>query len=297
MATFHHYAYSEAPTDRSVMAEDLGRSAVEPSAAPSHCESSGGDRGMQHDTVSNGTTIPETLAELLSPEWLNPVLATAVPGGGNHRRHPGPDRGAGVDERPLQDRGRPSPTAFRRACAPRDTSARSGGSARTRACPRSASTATSPAPSVCARSTACGPTSIRQQPRRRDHRGRSRGRATFCSALDFCTVDRVRPARAIRKLHAYAWEQPEIATANAVGRHPPAVHPARARAEGDQRQLRGAQRRRRARRYARRAGARDSYTHLSSRSPGAGWTIAHGDAHVGNTFVDREGRAAWSTGR
>jgi len=25
-------------------------------------------------------TIPETLAELLSPEWLNPVLATRFPG-------------------------------------------------------------------------------------------------------------------------------------------------------------------------------------------------------------------------
>ena len=34
----------------------------------------------------------------------------------------------------------------------------------------------------------------------------------------------------------------------------------------------------------------DAYGHLSSRAPGPGWAVAHGDAHVGNTFLDRDGR-------
>jgi hypothetical protein len=34
----------------------------------------------------------------------------------------------------------------------------------------------------------------------------------------------------------------------------------------------------------------DGYTRLSSRAPGPGWTVVHGDAHMGNTFLDGDGR-------
>jgi hypothetical protein len=35
----------------------------------------------------------------------------------------------------------------------------------------------------------------------------------------------------------------------------------------------------------------DAYRRLAAHEPGRGWTIAHGDAHVGNTFVDGRDRA------
>src|SRR5437773_2212063 len=35
----------------------------------------------------------------------------------------------------------------------------------------------------------------------------------------------------------------------------------------------------------------DAYKRIASRTPGEGWTIVHGDAHVGNTFLDGAGRA------
>ena len=85
--------------------------------------------------------------------------------------------------------------------------------------------------------------------------------AVFCDALDVCTVERVADQLGeFAKLHAYAWEQPEIVTAQPGAGAAAAVHPERAWAEGDQRQLRRPQRRRRARRHAHRAGASSTRT-------------------------------------
>ena len=50
-------------------------------------------------------SVPETLAELLTPEWLNGALSTRFPGVNVTDVTPGADRGARVDERALQDRG------------------------------------------------------------------------------------------------------------------------------------------------------------------------------------------------
>jgi hypothetical protein len=36
----------------------------------------------------------------------------------------------------------------------------------------------------------------------------------------------------------------------------------------------------------------DAYRILAAREPGAGWTVIHGDMHVGNTFLDATGRPA-----
>ena len=115
--------------------------------------------------------------------------------------------------------------------------------------------------------------------------------ATFCSALDFCTVDRVADQLGqFAKLHAYAWEQPEIVTANPWletrlnfilnvrglkeisanfdGPNGVAVPDGTRDAAGTRRCL--------------------PAPVVAPARPG--WTIAHGDAHVGNTFVDGEGR-------
>jgi hypothetical protein len=115
--------------------------------------------------------------------------------------------------------------------------------------------------------------------------------ATFCSALDFCSVERVADQLGqFAKLHAYAWEQPEIVVANpwAESRlqfilHVRGLKEISANFDGPNGAdvpdgTRNSQ------------ALVDAYTHLSSRTPGPGWTIAHGDAHVGNTFVDAQGR-------
>jgi hypothetical protein len=115
--------------------------------------------------------------------------------------------------------------------------------------------------------------------------------ATFCSALDFCSVERVADQLGeFAKLHAYTWEQPDFVAAN----------PRAATRLGFILNVRGVKE------ISANfdgpngdgipAGTRDAqalvdaYQRISSRAPGAGWTVAHGDAHVGNTFVDRDGR-------
>ena len=115
--------------------------------------------------------------------------------------------------------------------------------------------------------------------------------ATFCSALDFCSVERVADQLGeFAKLHAYAWEQPDFVTANewaatrlsfilnVRGLKEISANFDGPNGDGVPDATRSSQ------------GLVDAYRHLSSRVPGAGWTVAHGDAHVGNTFVDAEGR-------
>jgi len=115
--------------------------------------------------------------------------------------------------------------------------------------------------------------------------------ATFCSALDFCSVERVADQLGeFAKLHAYAWEQPDFVTANewaatrlsfilnVRGLKEISANFDGPNGDGVPEGTRNSQ------------ALVDAYRHLSSRTPGPGWTIAHGDAHVGNTFVDREGR-------
>jgi hypothetical protein len=115
--------------------------------------------------------------------------------------------------------------------------------------------------------------------------------ATFCSALDFCSVERVADQLGeFAKLHAYAWEQPTFVDRNewAATRlgfilNVRGLKEISANFDGPvgvdvPDGVRSAQ------------GLIDAYRHLSSRAPGPGWAIAHGDAHVGNSVVDRDGR-------
>jgi Ecdysteroid kinase-like family len=115
--------------------------------------------------------------------------------------------------------------------------------------------------------------------------------AQFCSALDDCSVDRVADQLGqFARLHAYAWEQPEIVTANEwlttrlqFILHVRGLTEIRANFDGPNGDgvpdgTRDAQ------------ALVDAYAKLASRSSGPGWAIAHGDAHVGNTFLDGDGR-------
>lgn len=115
--------------------------------------------------------------------------------------------------------------------------------------------------------------------------------AVFCDALDDCTVERVADQLGeFAKLHAYAWEQPRIVESNPAlasrlefilnvrGLKEISANFDGPNGEGVPDGTRRAQ------------GLVDAYRALAATAPGAGWTIAHGDAHVGNTFIDGQNR-------
>ena len=112
----------------------------------------------------------------------------------------------------------------------------------------------------------------------------------FLDATNPCSVEQTASlVGELARLHAYAWEQPDVVSASwlvprvaqtlgirgiAEIRHnfedaPGAGVPTSIR---DPQQL------------------VDGYRMLAARRPGPGWTLMHGDAHVGNTFLDAEGR-------
>jgi hypothetical protein len=114
--------------------------------------------------------------------------------------------------------------------------------------------------------------------------------AVFCDALDPCTVDRTAETlEQFALLHAYAWEDARLAESSWLTPRLAWILQVRGIAEisanfdgpngvGVPDGTRDAQ------------GLIDAYGHLSSRAPGPGWAVAHGDAHVGNTLLDRDGR-------
>jgi hypothetical protein len=115
--------------------------------------------------------------------------------------------------------------------------------------------------------------------------------AVFCDALDRCTVDRTADLLGqLALLHAYAWEDPQKASADWLASRMLRMLGGRGlkeisgnfdgpNGEGVPDQTRNAQ------------ALVDAYRTLASRPPGPGWAIVHGDAHVGNTFIDGDGRA------
>jgi thiamine kinase-like enzyme len=246
---------------------------------------------MTDSDVSTGTTIPETLAEQLTPEWLEPVLSTRFPGVEITAVTPGPivervsTNARFTIEGTIPD-GLPSAL-----CAKGYFSEAGRGSS------------AASVPEVSFYRDLAHPVGVRTlnsvwadiDPATNHGvvitEDAVEAGATFCSALDFCSVDRVADQLAeFAKLHAYAWEQPDFVASNewAATRlefilNVRGLKEISANFDGPN----GA---------AVPDGTRnsqalvDAYRHLSSRTPGAGWTIAHGDAHVGNTFVDRDGR-------
>ena len=243
------------------------------------------------DTVSGGVTIPETLAELLTPEWLNPVLSTRFPGVEVTAVTPGPIVERVSTNARFKIEGT-IPEGLPPALCAKGYFSEVG---------RVSSHAS--VPEVSFYRDLARPIGVRTlnsvwadiDPATSHGvvitEDAAEAGATFCSALDFCTVDRVADQLGqFAKLHAYAWEQPEIVTANdwlatrlefilhVRGLKEISANFDGPNGDGVPDRTRDAQ------------ALVDAYRHLSSRAPGAGWTIAHGDAHVGNTFVDGEGR-------
>jgi hypothetical protein len=115
--------------------------------------------------------------------------------------------------------------------------------------------------------------------------------AVFCDALDDCTVDRAADLLGqLAQLHAYAWENPQQASADWLATRLQFILNVRGLKEisgnfegpngaGVPDATRDAQ------------ALLDAYTTIASRQSGPGWAIVHGDAHVGNTFLDGGGRA------
>jgi hypothetical protein len=115
--------------------------------------------------------------------------------------------------------------------------------------------------------------------------------AVFCDALDPCTVERTAELLGeLAKLHAYAWEQPQKASADWLATRLQFILNVRGAKEIDANfdgpngvgvpdATRDTQK------------LLDAYAKIASRTPGPGWAIVHGDAHVGNTFLDGQGRA------
>ncbi len=115
--------------------------------------------------------------------------------------------------------------------------------------------------------------------------------AVFCDALDDCSVERTADLLGqLAVLHAYAWEDEKRADADWLANRLEFILNVRGLKEisanfdgpngaGVPDGTRNSQ------------ALVDAYKKIASRSTGPGWTIVHGDAHVGNTFLDGEGRA------
>ena len=237
-------------------------------------------------------SVPATLAELLTPEWLEGALSTRFPGLHITRVTPGPivER-VSTNARFTIEGDIPDglPTAL---CAKGYFSEAGHGS-------RQAGV-----PEACFYRDLAHPIGVRtlnsvwaDVDPVTDHgvvitQDAVEQGAVFCDALDDCTVERTAELLGqLAVLHAYAWEQPEIVaqheslatrlqfilnvrglkeiSANFDGPNGAGVPDGTRRAQG----------------------LVDAYRSLAAHTPGAGWTIAHGDAHVGNTFLDGDDRA------
>jgi hypothetical protein len=115
--------------------------------------------------------------------------------------------------------------------------------------------------------------------------------AVFCDALDPCTVERTADLLGqLAILHAHAWEQPAITEAGWLTPRLQFILQVRGLPEisanfdgpngaGVPDGTRNPQ------------ALVDTYARLAARTPGRGWAVVHGDAHVGNTFIDAADRA------
>ena len=282
MATFHHYAYSDGELATEEIAEQLWRfCSTALGLAP---EAVGG-------TVTTTVEIPESIDELLSPGWLTAALSACFPGVQVERVTRGPvvervsTNARFKIEGDLPD-GLPPALCAKGYFGPVGRGSRNAG-----------------VPEACFYRDLAHATGVRtlnsvwaDVDLSTEHgvvitEDAVEAGAVFCDALDPCTVDRTAETlEQFALLHAYVWEDARfgriIVAHSSIG-----LDPAGPRHRGDQRQLRRPQRRRCARRHAANAqGLIDAYGHLSSRAPGPGWAVAHGDAHVGNTLLDRDGR-------
>ena len=235
--------------------------------------------------------VPEELEDLLTSEWLQRALATRFPGVRIENVIPGPVVDARVSTNALfriegelpvglpaalcvkgyfGDEGRAARAAgISEACFYRDLAHRTG--VRTLNCVFADVDAGGHGVVITEDANEIG--------------------VTFCDALDHCTVERTADLLGqLAVLHAYGWEnaalgrqdwlEPRLAHMLAV-RGLPEI-----RANFDGPNGSGVPDR------VRDAHALvEAYDHLIAGTPGSRWTVMHGDAHVGNTFLDDQGQA------
>jgi len=242
--------------------------------------------------TTTSITIPETLGELLTPEWLNEALSTRWPGVNI----------TGVTLGPLVERVSTNkrfkidgdlPDGLPAALCAKGYFSEVGHGSRNAGVPE-----------ACFYRDVAHATGVRtlnsvwaDVDERSEHgvvitEDAVEAGAVFCDALDDCTVERTADLLGqLAVLHAYAWEQPEIVKANdwlatrlefilnVRGLPEISANFDGPNGAGVPDGTRNSQ------------ALIDAYRKLASTTPGKGWTIAHGDAHVGNTFIDGDGRA------
>lgn len=239
-------------------------------------------------------SVPATLAELLTPGWLNAALSTRFPGVNVERVTPGPIVERVSTNARFTIEGDIPPDLPPALCAKGYFSEAGYGS-------RHAGV-----PEACFYRDLARPIGVRtlnavwaDVDPVTNHgvvitQDAVEEGGVFCDALDDCTVERTADALGqLAVLHSYAWERPEIVVehdsltarlqfilnvrglpeirANFDGPNGDGVPDATRTAQG----------------------LLDAYRNLAAHTPGPGWTIAHGDGHVGNTLVDGQGRAGW----
>lgn len=114
---------------------------------------------------------------------------------------------------------------------------------------------------------------------------------TFCDALDHCTVDRTADLLGqLAVLHAYGWEKAALGRKNWL--EPRLAHMLTVRGVREIRaNFDGPNGAGVPERVRDPDALVDAYGRLVRQPPGARWTVVHGDSHVGNTFLDGQGRA------
>ena len=236
-------------------------------------------------------SVPETLAELLTPEWLNGALSTRFPGVNVTDVTPGPIVERVSTNARFKIEG-DIPDGLPPALCAKGYFSEAGAGSRQAGVPE-----------ACFYRDLAHPIGVRtlnsvwaDVDPATEHgvvitQDAVEAGAVFCDALDDCTVERVADQLGqFAKLHAYGWEQPEIVTSNPGLEtrlqfilNVRGLKEISANFDGPNGVdvpdgTRTAQ------------GLVDAYRQLAAHTPGPGWTIAHGDAHVGNTFIDGEGR-------
>jgi hypothetical protein len=239
-------------------------------------------------------SVPATLAELLTPEWLDGALSTRYPGVHITDVTPGPIVERVSTNARFKIEG-DLPEGLPAALCAKGYFSAAGAESRQAGVPE-----------ACFYRDLAHPIGVRtlnsvwaDVDQATDHgvvitEDAVEAGAVFCDALDDCSVERVADSLGqLAVLHAYGWERPEIVAGNPSlktrlqwilnvrGLEEISANFDGPNGEGVPDATRSAQ------------ALVDAYRKLSAHTPGPGWTIAHGDGHVGNTFVDGQGRACW----
>jgi hypothetical protein len=240
--------------------------------------------------VNSTVTIPESLDELLTPEWLNGALSTRFPGVHVSRVTPGPVVERVSTNARFHIEGELPPGLPPALCAKGYFSEVGRGSVQAGVPEATFYRDLAHATGVRTLNSVWAdldPVSNHGVVITEDA---VEAGGVFCDALDPCTVDRTAETlEQFALLHAYAWEDAPLAESSWLAPrlewilHVRGITEISANFDGPNGAgvpdgTRHAQ------------ALVDAYGRLASRAPAPGWAVVHGDAHVGNTFLDGDGR-------